>query len=350
LERLAARLPSGRPLPDELWNRRHRVIVVVLWLHAIGLAAFGLLMGQELLHVLAEVALIVLAAALAGAAGSRRWRASIASLGLITASAVLVHFSGGYIEMHFHFFVMLAVIMLYQDWVPFLLAVAYVALHHGTVGVLAPSAVFNHPAAVDNPWLWAGIHAVFVLAESLAFVASWQLADHQAVHDSTTGLASRTLFYAQVEHALARARLYGQSVSVVVLEVVNFEVLNSRLGRAGGDELLRVLAAQLRENLSITDTVARLGWATFAILTEDKRSLDEAHNLAARIRYLLRTPVVVNGQEVQITPSLGVAFTNTGQMDVDTLLQQAEAASDTARPAAIGQPMPGTDEWARPRR
>lgn len=63
----------------------------------------------------------------------------LTSCGLITASAVLVHLSGGYIELHFHFFVMLIIIALYQEWLPFLLAIAYVAVHHRLLGTLAPA-------------------------------------------------------------------------------------------------------------------------------------------------------------------------------------------------------------------
>ncbi|MFO1533353.1 MAG: ATP-binding cassette domain-containing protein, partial [Thermoplasmatota archaeon] len=55
--------------------------------------------------------------------------------------------SGGLIEFHFHFFVMVAVISLYQDWVPFLLTIAYVGLHHGIMGVLDPASVYNHADA-----------------------------------------------------------------------------------------------------------------------------------------------------------------------------------------------------------
>ncbi len=105
----------------------------------------------------------------------RSVRACIASFGLLSASAILVHLSGGYIEMHFHFFVMLAVITLYQDWRPFLLAVAYIALHHGGVGTVDPDAVYNHPDAWANPWKWAAIHGGFVLAASMAGIMNWRL-------------------------------------------------------------------------------------------------------------------------------------------------------------------------------
>jgi len=65
--------------------------------------------------------------------------------GLVTASALLVHLAGGTIEMHFHFFVVVGLITLYQDWVPFGLALLYVVVHHGVLGSLAPTTVFSHP-------------------------------------------------------------------------------------------------------------------------------------------------------------------------------------------------------------
>ena len=176
-------VPAGRPLPDGAWQRRHLCIVVLLWLHAIGLAGFGLLTGHGLAHSLAEAGLVGLAAGLAGwRHAPRRARAAIASLGLITASGVLVHLSGGLVEMHFHFFVMVVVIALYQDWVPFLFALGYVVLHHGLVGVLDPVAVYNHPDAWANPWKWAAIHGAFVLAISAASMVHWRL--NEAAQDA----------------------------------------------------------------------------------------------------------------------------------------------------------------------
>jgi signal transduction histidine kinase len=176
VSRICHALPEGRPLPDRLWGRRHRGILVLLWLHALGIAGFGVLTGHGLAHSLAEAA-IVAGIALVAAWGpiGRTIRAVLASCGLISASAVLVHLSGGYIELHFHFFVMLVIIALYQEWTPFLLAIGYVAIHHGLVGTLAPTSVYNHPAAWAHPWQWATIHAVFVLAASIATIVNWRL-------------------------------------------------------------------------------------------------------------------------------------------------------------------------------
>jgi PAS domain S-box-containing protein len=107
----------------------------------------------------------------------------VASLGLVTSSGFLVHLVGGYIEVHFHFFVMVIVIALYQDWVPFLAALGYVVLEHGVVGILAPTAVYNHPDAWENPWKWAIIHGAFVLGASIASVVSWRLNEAARTHN-----------------------------------------------------------------------------------------------------------------------------------------------------------------------
>jgi PAS domain S-box-containing protein len=169
-------LPAGRPLPDDVWRRRHRFILALLWLHAIGIACYGMIVGFGPVHSIAEGSVVAAAAWLAQSQKhSRRFRASVASFGLLTASSMLVHLSGGLIEMHFHFFVMIVVIILYQDWAPFIVAIVYVALEHGIVGVLAPHAVYNHPDAWDNPWKWAAIHAAFVVAASIAGIVSWRL-------------------------------------------------------------------------------------------------------------------------------------------------------------------------------
>jgi signal transduction histidine kinase len=174
--RIRQALPQGHPLPDQLWRRRHRGILALLWFHALACLSFGLSVGEGLAHSFAHGATIATFAGLAswGRLG-RTLRASLASCGLITASAVLVHLSGGYIELHFHCFAMLPIIALYQEWAPFLLAIGYVALHHGLVGTLAPASVYNHPDAWVHPWRWAVVHAGFVLGASVATVVNWRL-------------------------------------------------------------------------------------------------------------------------------------------------------------------------------
>ncbi|MGH2685302.1 MAG: putative bifunctional diguanylate cyclase/phosphodiesterase, partial [Actinomycetota bacterium] len=125
----------------------------------------------------------------------------LAALGLLTASAVLVHLSGGVIEMHFHFFVMIGLIAMYQDWVPFLAAIGMVAAHHAVIGLLEPRGVFNHAAAWNSPWKWAGIHALFVLAASAAQVTSWRVVEDQHARSKEDLLRSERRFRALIENA-----------------------------------------------------------------------------------------------------------------------------------------------------
>lgn len=172
---LRARLPQGLPLEEEIWNKRHRGLVLTLWAHAIAVPIFGIVRDQGVLHVPLETAPLVVFALVASAPGrSRGFRAAMATVGLLTSSGIIVHFSGGSIEAHFHFFVMVTLVILYQSWFPFLIAVAYVFLHHGVFGTIAPRSVYNHPAAIADPWTWAAIHGLFILGLCVAGLIVWK--------------------------------------------------------------------------------------------------------------------------------------------------------------------------------
>ena len=150
--------------------------MLLLALHAVGLTVFGVLRDYGVVHSVGEGAVLAALAALAMLAARRkRLAAALVSLGLVSSSAILVHLWGGVIEAHFHFFVMIVLLSLYEDWFPFLLAAAYVVVHHGLTGALDPASVYNHPDAVAHPWRWAAIHGLFVTAASVGAVAAWRL-------------------------------------------------------------------------------------------------------------------------------------------------------------------------------
>lgn len=174
-------LPHGARLPRLDWEARHRAVVVVAALQGLVAVWFGVWQDWDPVVALAEgLAITLIALAAWPAWGGRRWRSGLAAFSCVAASAAFVQFSGGYIEAHFHFFVMVALIALYQDWVPFLLAIFFVALDHGVVGTLQPTWVYNHHAAWNSPWEWGAIHASLVLAECAALVSTWNVAERAA--------------------------------------------------------------------------------------------------------------------------------------------------------------------------
>jgi diguanylate cyclase (GGDEF)-like protein len=169
-------LPQGNAITPESWNRRHRAIVALTWIHVPALFFVGVERGYGVVHPMFEVVIIVAFAVSASINSlSRDVRASLATMGLVASSGVLVHMTGGLIEMHFHFFVVVAVVALYQSWFPFLVAIAFVLLHHGVIGGMDAASVYNHPAALRNPWKWAALHALFIAGESGAALTAWKL-------------------------------------------------------------------------------------------------------------------------------------------------------------------------------
>jgi diguanylate cyclase (GGDEF)-like protein/PAS domain S-box-containing protein len=169
-------LPAGGTLPADAFEARHRTVAWLLWLHVLALPAFAVSRGYPLTHGLLDTLPIVLCAT--GATlhvFGQRGRASLGALGLVTCSAIFTHLWGGVTEAHFHFFVVVALLSLYEDWVPWGLACAYVLIHHGLMGALDPSSVYGtHADAAQHPWRWALIHAAFITGLAGVNLVSWR--------------------------------------------------------------------------------------------------------------------------------------------------------------------------------
>src|SRR5580765_6390999 len=136
-------LPKGQSLPESVWRVRHRTLQHLLRAHVVGIFIYALATGNSLAHSLTESGIIAFFAVASTVEDRyRKFSSAMTAIGLVACSATLVHLSGGVIEMHFHFFVMVGIMTLYQDWLPFLLAIAFVVLHHGVLGTLDPSAVY----------------------------------------------------------------------------------------------------------------------------------------------------------------------------------------------------------------
>lgn len=203
-----SRLPAGHVLPKDVWEHQHRAILVLLWLHAIGIICYGLIATSSIWTSVLEGSPVAIAALLAGVVrGSRRLRAALATLGLLTSSAVLVHLSGGFVEMHFHFLMMMVIVALYQDWVPFVLAIGYVVSEYVAVGALSPTEFFGRAGSGAEPWQWLLVHVAFVLAACIAGLVHWRLDEtaHARAEEARSRLANEQTARVQAEQAI-RAR------------------------------------------------------------------------------------------------------------------------------------------------
>lgn len=164
-------LPDSSALPEADWASRHRVMTWVLGLHVPAIVGYALLRGMTPVHGLAEAALPALLLVVAVRSSSRLVSSLGVALGLITCSAVFVHLSGGLIEWHFHYFVTLALIALYQEWRVYAMALAFVVVQHALGSALRFNDVYNHG---NGELWWALVHGAFVLAASASHIAAWR--------------------------------------------------------------------------------------------------------------------------------------------------------------------------------
>ena len=180
--RPAARwLPRGGELPDADWRPRHRLVCIALALHVPVVVGYSLSTGRPVGQSFAEALPTALLLGCALLPLARRLRAVAASLGLLATSAVLVQLADGAGAMHFHYFVAVALCSLYEDWVPYLLAIAFVLLQHVVVGTFAPEAVYGSEG--PSGWTGALMYTSFVFAAGVAQLAFWHYAEQNRARE-----------------------------------------------------------------------------------------------------------------------------------------------------------------------
>jgi diguanylate cyclase (GGDEF)-like protein/PAS domain S-box-containing protein len=157
----------------------------------------------------------------------------------------------------------------------------------------------------------------------------------QALHDPLTGVANRLLFMDRLSHALARADRSISPVAVLFLDLDLFKSVNDRWGHRTGDQVLINTARRIGSVVRPSDTVARLGGDEFAILCEDMKSEQDAVIIAERLCREFTSPTTVEGMEIPLTASIGIAFAQEGD-DPDSLLRHADAAMYSVKEGGRG--------------
>jgi signal transduction histidine kinase len=179
LNAVRSALPAGTTLDEDAFALRHRALRRLLALHVPALLAFGLARGEDVPVVAAEAAVVALFAWLAVVVRHRRVTASIVAVGLVASSAAVVHLSDGAVEARIHVLVVLAVVGLYQDWMPLAVALTLALAGQFAATAVDPTLVLPAGSRQDQPWLWAGVHAAASLAVAAVQVALWRVADEQ---------------------------------------------------------------------------------------------------------------------------------------------------------------------------
>lgn len=159
-----------------------------------------------------------------------------------------------------------------------------------------------------------------------------------ARHDSLTGLPNRYQFNEKLPESMARCRRASAPMALMFLDIDHFKAINDSLGHGAGDAVLREFATRLASGVRVTDTVARLAGDEFTIILEQLRNDDEARNIADKIVAAIRKPFIVNGHELKVSTSIGIAYYAGGEIAPDALMERADKALYQAKES-------GRDTW-----
>ncbi|MCW2541714.1 MAG: diguanylate cyclase/phosphodiesterase [Frankiales bacterium] len=334
LHRLRSWLPEGRKLPEAIWERRHRGITQFALLQAAGIGVFALLRGYSVLGAVADVLVVGFPAAMgASTLVGRQVRTMSVTVSLMFASAAVVDVAGGVTEAHFHFFVMLGIVSLYQDWSAFGLCILIVVFHHAVMGLLSPARVYGTSDAWNHPVQLAFVHGGFVLSASITHLIAWKASEQQELSDPLTRLRNRTAF---VEALDRRLGVPSRAVSVLFVDIDNFKSINDSGGHHIGDIALRHVAQRMVGVVRDGDLVARLGGDEFAVLVSGNAAAASA--IGERISQNLQAPVYADGRELFIQASIGVADSElAGSRDSADLLRDADLAMYLAKSSGKNQ-------------
>ena len=266
VDQMLAALPRGKSLDDSIWVLRHRLLLCLLAGHIPGLYLFGVLQGRAPMVTALEVLPLAVCVGVGVLSHSRLVRSTAVTLGLVYSASALVHLTGGRIEAHFHYFVVLGFAALYQDWRPYLVAVGYVVIGHGLAGVLFPEIMMNDPLSAAEPWRSAAILGGFVLAACGAHILFWKATERQqrAAHEYYSKLY-------EGERAVVAQLRQAQMVKDELISVVGHEfrtpltaiqgfarTLDARFDRMDRDSVQTCTQAIERESKRLTRMVANL--------------------------------------------------------------------------------------------
>ncbi|MDT7580938.1 MAG: hypothetical protein QOK35_2202, partial [Pseudonocardiales bacterium] len=184
--------------------------------------------------------------------------------------------------------------------------------------------------------LLAGLLASITRGHRRLLIIERERALHDARHDALTGLPNRKLFAERVEQALERRAGTDSGVALLLVDLDRFKEINDTFGHHCGDQLITKVAVRLSGVINGMDSVARLGGDEFGVLLPDARSVEDAVETATMLRAALTAPFPVDGIDLDVEASVGVAVSGRHGQDAVTLLQRADIAMYVAKEQSRG--------------
>lgn len=159
---------------------------------------------------------------------------------------------------------------------------------------------------------------------------------HLAYNDSLTGLPNRTLFNDHLGRCIERAQPIAKSLALLYLDLDRFKFVNDTLGHEIGDKLLKSVSERIRGCVRASDCVARLGGDEFAIVIDDLPNVNVASGTAQKICHAVTAPFEIDGHDIVVSASIGIAVFPINGVDSSTLLRHADTAMYRAKKKSSG--------------
>lgn len=209
-------------------------------------------------------------------------------------------------------------------------------LHGNIIGIIW---VFSHQS-LELPSQWEEVLDIIAARTSAEIerMRSIEQLEYQATFDALTDLPNRRLLLDRLHHAQALCKRHGHKGGLLYMDLDHFKTINDSLGHPIGDELLKEVARRLQTELRDEDTPARLGGDEFVVLFSElsddpQQAAQQAQQGAEKIRDVLSQPYTIQGNELQITPSIGIVIFPMNGESADDILKHADTAMYRAKEA-----------------
>jgi diguanylate cyclase (GGDEF)-like protein len=281
----------------------------------------------------------------------------LVGIGFMLFSLIFIQQHLGRIEMHFHIFIALAILTLYNDVVPIFMAAATTIMHHLIFNFLQqyevslfgmPVMIFNYGCGMDIVLL----HAIFVIAEvfvlgyiiklQIEYVVELNRSENEildlneelsftSMHDALTGLPNRHNLQSQLNLMMANANRYQQKFAVLFLDLDHFKYVNDTLGHDIGDELLKRVAQKLTVLVRENDIVSRIGGDEFIIIINNFQDNNALEQIIIKILAAFRDEWIIKTHYLRLSVSIGVAIYPDDSKDIYDLMKFADIAMYKAK-------------------